>query len=203
MTTNANPQLTSWPAPNTKIECLPEGKRILTTIIDFTQIAITRGAIAFPEFNYNPTFVESIQLAGALVGFQEVDINLSQSVNGQNGLSEVRAAIIKWSPYYTAAANVGAYNPPNGDALPLYITNTQTQQTIVCDSQPGDYFTQFNAMLPFYGGNSTVARFVLPILAAQVTPINATDVLFGKAIVHFLNFEPVGYMQYSNVLATS
>jgi hypothetical protein len=189
VTTNANPAIYSHPVSK-MVKCLPEGKRIITVIIDFTSIPFVRGDVTFPEFTYNPTVIQSSTYTSPIAGYQKVDVELRISANGTSGLSEVRAMIYKWAPYYTLVSNA----TPALYAIPLCVTNTQTLQTVALDSEPTDFGYGSNCgCVPFYGGDNTTARFLLPTPSSNVTPTSATDSFYGKVIAQFLNFDPVGY----------
>lgn len=174
--------IASYPAPGrVEAQCLPEGRRIVTVSIDFTQLPITPATtFAFPELAIGA----GSQTTQTYGGYQKFNVNLKQ-LQGGMGLSEVRGVIFYWRPTFG-----GSDFTQNADsALGLLITDLLTLQTIAIPS--GDYnlinkaANVFNGSIPFYVSGDANIRFLIPVLD-YVAALGKGQ---GKGMFQFCNFD--------------
>jgi hypothetical protein len=197
MSTVPQPVLSSYPAPG-KIEskCLPEGRRIVTVSVDFTQLPIKASTnFSFPELSYAGGVSQTTQPYG---GFQTFTANLA-SLQGGKGLSEVRSLIFYWRPSWGVNTGVTGDFTVNADSLlGLLITDLVTLQTVPIPS--GDYNVVnktahvFNGAVPFYIAGDAKVRFLIPVLDYVAVSGKGQ----GKGIFQFCNFEVTHFLHQVN-----
>lgn len=119
--------------PRITDECLPEGKKMYSVLIDFTDLQ-------FLNYAENQVNAAVFDFMTSMTGFSRIDFNIDQSI-----LSQIKSVIFEWRPTYGIISNTGTamdgqyqdFANINGTGGTLAIHCNNTGQTVFLGEVPG------------------------------------------------------------------